>query len=290
MKARPDCIVCMFQQALKTARVVSASEEEHLRVLSRIAELVAAPDLEQTPAALSKPAYEAVAEITGHSDPYRDNRRETNRLALRILPRVRALVGASPNPLQTALQAAAAGNVIDQGIGHRFDIEKDVEKIMTIDFAVNAIDDFRTELQPGRKLLYLGDNAGEIVLDTLLVEQLLARGVDVTYTVKSGPIINDALRGDAEEAGMTDLVRVIETGSNDIGVNWNNVSAEFKEAFDEADVILGKGHGNFETCNDRPENIYFLLKAKCAMVARELGVQLGDLVFKRANQQSAGSA
>ena len=79
---------------------------------------------------------------------------------------------------------------------------------------------------------------------------------------------------------MTDVVRVIETGSDDIGINWDNTSEEFKSVFLGADVILSKGHGNFETCDTRSENIYFLLKAKCQMVANALGVEQGDIVFK----------
>jgi len=110
---------------------------------------------------------------------------------------------------------------------------------------------------------------------------MLDAGMSVTFTVKSGPVINDATMADAESVGMTDLVPVMETGSNAIGVNWNNCSDEFRAVFEAADVVVSKGHGNFETCNDRPENIYFLLKAKCPMVADELGVQVGDIVFKR---------
>lgn len=83
---------------------------------------------------------------------------------------------------------------------------------------------------------------------------------------------------DAKVAGLTDLVQVIETGSNDIGVNFELASDEFRKAFEVADLILAKGHGNFETCSDMPFDIYFLLKAKCAVVAREVGVKIG--VFK----------
>jgi uncharacterized protein with ATP-grasp and redox domains len=103
----------------------------------------------------------------------------------------------------------------------------------------------------------------------------------VTFAVKSGPIINDATMEDARQVRLTDLVPVIETGAGDIGVEWANVSDEFRRAFETADVILSKGHGNFETTEDRPENLYFLLKAKCEIVARALGVTLGDIVFAR---------
>ena len=80
---------------------------------------------------------------------------------------------------------------------------------------------------------------------------------------------------------MTDLVEVIETGSDDIGVNWQAVSDEFLTHYDEADIIISKGHGNFETTDDRGSNSYFLLKAKCRIVAEQLGVNLGDVVFHR---------
>lgn len=283
MKARPDCIVCMFRQALNTARLVSDDPGVHLAILQGVAARVSGLSLDRTPANLSQPCYEVVSAVTGVADPYEEQKRESNRMVLELLPEIRAAVAGSADPLDAAIHAAAAGNIIDLGIGHEFDIRKDALAMLKQGFAVNAVEEFRAELRPGRKLLYLGDNAGEIVFDTLLVEMLTGYGVDLTYTVKSGPIINDATMQDARDVGMTGLARVIETGSADIGVGWRNVSDEFRTAFETADIILAKGHGNFETCNDRSENIYFLLKAKCTMVAQELCVTLGDIVFKHSS-------
>ncbi len=280
MKTEIDCVVCLFRQALNTARLATDDKDLHFQVLARLGEQVAALSFDDTPAGSSKPAYELVAEITGVRDPYKQQKRDTNQAASRLLPKLQAIVDASPDALDAALHASVAGNIIDLGIGHSFDIAADTLKIMDQKFACSAIEDFRTELRPGSRLLYLGDNSGEIVFDTILVTHLLSKGVAVTFVVKSGPIINDATMEDAVESGMTGLVKVITTGSDDIGINWDNVSTEFHEAFDEADMIVSKGHGNFETCNDRPGNIYFLLKAKCAMVANELGVEFGDIVFK----------
>jgi uncharacterized protein with ATP-grasp and redox domains len=118
----------------------------------------------------------------------------------------------------------------------------------------------------------------------VLVEQLLDRGIKVTFVIKSGPIINDATLEDAQFAGISALCPVIETGSNDIGVGWANVSASFRRHVRKADIILGKGHGNFETCFGKRGNYYFLLKAKCDIVAAELGVKNGDTVFKHARK------
>lgn len=290
MKAKADCILCLFNQALNTVRFVTRDPAVHERTLRRVAAETARQTLNQTPTALSQHVYRIVSEVTGIKDPYARQKHETNRIALRLLPEIRRMVARSRDPLDAALHAAVAGNIIDLGIGHKFDLDKDIHRLMKVPFAVSAIRDFRKELRPGRKLLYLGDNAGEIVFDTLLVQQALAAGMDVTYTVKSGPIINDAMMQDADVAGMTALCRVIETGSDDIGMNWKDTSAEFRKAMKSADVIVGKGHGNYETCDDRPENFYFLLKAKCAVVAAALGVKHGDLVFARkARSQESGA-
>jgi len=281
MKARPDCVLCLFKQALNTVRFVTSDPRVHERVLRRVAAETSRQRLSQTPTALSQHVYRIVSEVTGVKDPYRKQKDETNRIALRLLPTLRRKVRRARDPLDAALHVAVAGNIIDLGIGQKFDIETDIHRLMRQPFAVSVIRAFQKELRSGRRLLYLGDNAGEIVFDTLLVEVLLARGVHVTYVVKSGPIINDATLADAKTAGMTRLVRVIETGSNDIGIQWKNTSGEFRKSFMSADVIVAKGHGNFETCDDRPENLYFLLKAKCDVVAAALGVKTGDLVFAR---------
>lgn len=280
MKAQPDCIPCMFRQALNTTRLVTDDSSQHIDVMRRLAERVASLSLQTTPAALSQPAYEVVSAVTGVADPYRELKMDTNRIALKILPDIAEAVALSPDPLDAALHAAAAGNIIDMGIGHAFDIERDVLAMLKQPFAVTAIESLRSALHPGCNILYLGDNAGEIVLDQLLIQALQKAGAEVTFTVKSGPVINDATLEDAQQVDMVALCRVIETGGSDIGVNWNNVSSEFREAVKKAELIIAKGHGNFETCNDRPENFFFLLKAKCDMVATELGVALGDIVFK----------
>jgi uncharacterized protein with ATP-grasp and redox domains len=287
MKAKPDCVACMFRQALNTARLLTNNLDIQLRILRKVAASVNKVSLKKTPAELSKPVYLIVAAITGKKDPYKKLKQETNKAALSLLPELRKFAKNSHDPLDAALHVAVAGNIIDLGIGQSFDFNRDIKEILKImrqQFAISSLRDFRKDAGRGRKLLYLGDNAGEIVFDRLLVEQLLSMGTEVTFVIKSSPIINDATIRDAKIAGITKLVRVIETGSNDVGIDWNHVSAEFLKSVKKADVILAKGHGNFETCDDRPENFYFLLKSKCEIVSRELGVKLGDLVFKHVHR------
>lgn len=286
MKTTLDCIVCLFHQALNTSRFVTKNRKTQQKILEEVARYVARGiSMDQPPAAMSKPVYGIVARVTGIRDPYRTQKRETNKHAMEMAPGLHKVIGKAKDPLDSALRVAAAGNIIDLGIGHKFNLDTDIHRIMHMPFAIQALRDFRRELKPGRKLLYLGDNSGEIVFDALLIEHLLKYGIDITFAVKSGPIINDATMEDARAVGMTKLVRVIETGGNDVGIDWRNVSKEFLRSYKSADFIIGKGHGNFETCNDSPGNFYFLLKCKCEMVAAELGTKLGDMVFlhKRIN-------
>jgi len=284
MKAQPECIVCAFRQALNTARIVSRDPRIHAAVLARLASRTRLTDLRQTPAGLSQTVYRTVTEITGNKDPYTRIRRDTNRAAMKLLPQLLRFIRSSRDPLKTACKLAVAGNIIDLGIGHGFDLARDVRAILKRDFTIDAYDDFKRELKPGRRLLYIGDNSGEIVFDRVLIERLTAAGVHTTFVVKSAPIINDATLTDARMVGMTRIVPVITTGSDDIGIYWPRVSAEFKRALRAADFIIAKGHGNFETCVGRRGNYYFMLKAKCDVVAAELKVQLGDLVFAHHNR------
>ena len=279
MKATPECMACLFRQALNVGRIVSTDQPLLARLLRRVAAYAASASLDQTPARFSQPVYRFAAELAGVADPYREQKRATNAAALALLPRVRALVASAPDPLERALHAAVMGNVIDFGIHASVDVTSAILDVLERPFALTVYDRFRTRLGPGRNLLYLGDNAGEIVFDRLCVEHLLETGTEVVFAVKSGPILNDALREDAEAVGLADLVRVIETGGADIGVDWASVGAEFRAEVARADVILAKGHGNFETCCDRAEPFFFLLQAKCPVVADELRCRVGDLVF-----------
>jgi damage-control phosphatase, subfamily I len=280
MNARPECIACLFTQALNTARMASTDPLLHVRVLKEVAAYVSTrAHLNQTPAALSQPLYELVSRLTGVSDPYAAKKSETNEIALELLPAIEPFLAAAVDPLDAALHAAVAGNIIDFGIGHSFDIRKDILPVLTQPFATEALEDFRAELMPGRRVMYLGDNCGEIVFDSLLVREILKTGARVTFAVKSGPIINDATMADARQAGLTDLVPVMETGVNDVGTVIERCSPAFRREFEQADLIVAKGHGNFETCNDTHGNFYFLLKIKCQVVAQELGIPAGQIVF-----------
>jgi uncharacterized protein with ATP-grasp and redox domains len=282
MKATPTCVPCYLKQALAAARQVTDDPQEQRRVLNEVARLLPRLSLEDTPAHNSTYALWRAQELLGCSDPFLSQKRHYNELALRMYPELRSMVEASSRPLRTAVRVAAAGNVIDLGIlgGGEVDVVGFLNEVVREGFAVDDCPVLEERLATATELLYLLDNAGETVFDRVLIEELSARGAEVTAVVKGQAILNDAIMEDAEFAGLDRVCRVVTNGSPMIGTELASCSEEFRGLFLEADLVLSKGQANFETLNETSRPILFVLKAKCPEVARELGVGLGDVVAK----------
>lgn len=276
MRSYPDCVPCILDQGLRAARIATDDEKIHEEVLRRILARLQDVDLSLPPAVNSMIAYEAVAEVTGNSDPFRAKKREHNDIALAMEEELDKIIEAAPDKLRAALQLSAAGNVIDMGVLKSFDIKDAVHDVLEQGFAADDYPELVESISRAEEILVVGDNAGEIVFDKPLVRKLAERA-RVCYAVKEAPIINDATVEDAQYTGMDRIATVVTTGANTIGAPAPLVSKEFCQLLDRAGLIIAKGQGNFETMDEFPHDIFFILKAKCPAVARELGVGLNDV-------------
>jgi len=162
------------------------------------------------------------------------------------------------------------------------DIEQIIKNCLTKDFDKSQLNEFRDYVQQAQKILYITDNAGEIVFDKLLIEQLPLE--KVTVAVRGKPIINDATIEDAKFVGLTEMVEVIDNGSDAPGTILKTCSENFKEQFNSADLIIAKGQGNYETLSESDKNIFFILKVKCPVIARNIGCQIGEMILKKTNK------
>ena len=282
MKTSIDCLPCFVRQTLDAARRATHDPAVHEALLREVLRWMSEMDFSISPPELAQRIHRRLRKITGVEDPYQEEKKAHNRLALECIPDLEKTVQQSDDPLLTATRISIAGNLIDLGAKSGL---KDTEILDAIEHAtrhplVGKTDPFRTAIQQAESILYLADNAGEIVFDRLLIEQLGPERV--TVAVRGKPILNDATRIDAKTAGLDDLVRIIDNGSDAPGTLLNECSEEFKNCFEQADLILAKGQGNFETLSDDPHNIFFLLNVKCPVVANQTGVPVGtNLVWNK---------
>ena len=252
------------------------------RILDETARLIPDMPLSRTPPHTASIMYRKIAKITGIDDPFKEIKRQCTTAALDLYRELKRRVVEADDPLLAALQAAVAGNIIDFGVENHFDLESDLESLLDQSFAVCHYEEFKRELAAARQILYIGDNAGETVFDRLLIETL---GKPVTYVVREIPVINDATMEDAEAAGLPEVAEVISSGSTAPGNILPLCNREFLRRYEEADLIISKGQGNYEGLSEENKNIFFLLKVKCRVIARHIGIAEGSIILKK---QSAG--
>ncbi len=280
MKTYFDCIPCLVRQALDSVRLTTDDEDIIEQVMRRALSLACRMDLRQSPPAMAQKIHRLIRKLTGVHDPYLQMKNRFNKLALKMYPELKERIEASADPLETAVRLAIAGNIIDLGVDavlEESDVEKAITESLTEPLDMKALEEFSSATARANDILYLGDNAGEIVFDRLLIEQLPCE--NITFVVKAGPIINDATMEDAQIVGLTDIVKVIDNGSDAPGTILESCSRTFRRRFDEADLVIAKGQGNYETLSDVNKDIFFILRAKCPVIARHLGCKVGSLVL-----------
>ena len=281
MKTYFDCIPCLVRQALDSARLVTDDEALHERLLREVLQTASKMDLRQSPPAMSQRFHRLIRDLTGESDPYRQIKDWFNGFALGIYPRLKVRVRCSVQPMETAVRLAIAGNVIDMGV-HSYlnvsDVHDALEHALTSPLD-GDVEGFSEVVSDAEHILYLADNAGEIVFDRLLIEQMQMK--KVTVAVRGSPVVNDATIVDAQAAGLAERVEVINNGSDAPGTLLHECSEAFLRRFNNADLIIAKGQGNYETLSESEKDIFFALKAKCPLIARDLGCQVNSLVLRR---------
>jgi hypothetical protein len=228
--------------------------------------------------------HRIVREETGSPDPYAQIKRRSTEAALRLLPTARDRVAAAADPFDAAVRFAIAGNVMDFALSAAWNeerIEATFAEALTRPIVRSDVGRLKEDAGIAALILYIGDNAGETVLDGLLLERL-PRG-RVTYVVKGAPVVNDATREDALAAGIGEFARIVDTGSDAPGVILQDTSREFRDLFRLADLVIAKGQANYESLSGSREGVYFLTQVKCPVMARDAGASVGDWLCERSS-------
>lgn len=299
MRYQHDCLSCSKRQGNRIYNIALGGEpgssEHYCEELQQ--ELDAKIDAAEpglSPAQLSLMAIRTAQKYAGVEDPFIEQKKQNNKLALSLEPDLRQRIEASVDRLHTACQLAACGNIIDLGPADSFDINATIEKVLREGFQRDEYAAFVAQLdrihrrESTPKLVYCCDNAGEIVFDRLLIEELKRAypRLDVTAVVRGKPVLNDATMEEARAVGMHQVARVIDNGNDLLGTVMEFAGDELCEAFAQADLIISKGQANYETLSHQPELIFFILKAKCDVIAASLNVNLYDAVMTRSPYHS----
>ena len=233
-----------------------------------------------------------IKEASGVDDPYIQIKKDSNEAALSLYPELKKRVEGAGDPFREALLLSIAGNLIDYGAKADLDLDAALTEIMESTEASSGgaadklfrFSDFKAELEAAEDILFLGDNAGEIVFDRVFIETLRAEfpGKKISFAVRGGPALNDALIPDALDVGLDKVADIISSGCAAAGTILPKCSEDFIERLDKADLVISKGQGNYESLSGSSiEKIWFLFRIKCAIVAESAGGPEGKLVLKK---------
>ena len=271
-----DCINCMFKRYLNKIPDY-LSESERLEYMQMIYRLLGNASKEEGAPVLVHTIKQEMKRLYGIEEDYTQEKHYFNDMMLTKESDFESNVRNADDSLKCALQYSMTGNYIDFGSMNVVD-EQYLEKLLTTveERPINAetYDNMREDLFKADKLVFITDNCGEIVLDKVLIKTILKQypQVDITVLVRGGETLNDATMKDAEEVGMTDLVKVIHNGNDIAGTCLSKLSEEALQCLNESDLILSKGQANFETLRGCGKNIYYIFLCKCDMFAKRFSV------------------
>ena len=287
MKVTLHCAHCLLERAVNQTKLATQDPQLQMEVVAAMLDFLAEHfNEESVPSHIGTDRDLLVQQMTG-CDPYADLKRESNVMALGILGELKQLVEEADDSnarFRRATLIAAAANAIEFDVsGRDFSLDelRDIIDSVESDLAIDQVDEFRVLCENAREVLYLMDNAGEVVLDMILISEIKRLGSKVTAVVKGGPVLNDATMIDAEEIGLHESAdSVIDTGAAAIGVNLERNSEDFKTVFYSADIIVAKGMGNYESMTEfEPSSpVIHILRTKCLPVAMHVGTELNKNV------------
>ncbi|OHE54790.1 MAG: hypothetical protein A2027_02890 [Thermodesulfovibrio sp. RBG_19FT_COMBO_41_18] len=280
MRVHLDCFPCFLRQSIIALRLGTKDESLRETILKSTLDYIQNTDISKPPAYTTTFIHKKIRQMLG-IDPFKEIKSEYNQIALRLYPSLKTTIEKSPDPLWISTRLAIAGNVIDFGIFTSVDIEGAIRKALNNQLAVDDYSSFKNAISIADKILYLTDNAGEIVFDRLLIETLIQLGKEVKAVVKGSPVINDSTMDDAEESGLTEVCDVIDNGSEAVGTILEWTSSAFQKIFNDAQLVISKGQGNFETLIGAEKKIFFLFQSKCDVVSKELGLSTGSMLLKK---------
>jgi len=275
-----ECLICQVNSLGKRLEKFGIPRGKRDYIVSEILREIARIDLS------ASYSPEVTSNILGRLkkfsqvyDPYFEEKTKSNQQLLKRYDEFKARISSSEDPFDTAMRLAIAGNIIDFGPNHIFDIDGTLEKVLTADFGIDHSELLKERINDANTILYLGDNCGEIVLDKLFLETIAHP--NVWFAVRDKPVLNDVTAREAEDVGLNEVAHIISNGDDAPSTLLNRVSSGFLKIYNAADLIISKGMGNYEGLMfETDPRIFFLLTVKCSVISEKIGVPKGGFVVK----------
>jgi hypothetical protein len=286
MKIGVDCGYCLLHRGYKMIMRATEDKEKRIEAMKQLLSFLGEEyNSEAVPSILGTGRERVIRKITGCSDPYLELKRLANEKALKLLPKMEDYIDRAPEEerLRVASKIACLGNVIEYDVPNHSSNFLEALESLNQEFYIDDLGDLLKIISPGKWILYLTDNAGEIAFDKLVVRELRKLGGYTIVAVKGGPSLNDALIEDAELVGMFEEAdRIITTGIDGVGVNLEEASEEFKKYYYNVDLIIAKGMANWETLTEymAPTHLLYLFRTKCRPVAEGVKAPINRCIAK----------
>ncbi|MEW6011212.1 MAG: hypothetical protein CIT03_00830 [Methanobacterium sp.] len=282
MKVYYECASCFLRQSREALELATDDENLKIEITEKIIKLLSEEFKKGAPSnVIGTRMHRLIKDLSGNPDPYLQEKKRGNRIAEKFQEEVGYLLK-KDSSLINYIKVAIAGNLLDfAAMGVNFDPSAVILEKIAEPLIIDHSSYLEEALHEANSLLYLADNAGEIVFDKMLLEKLLEYNLDITVAVKEKPILNDATMEDALEIGLDRMVKVISTGTDSVGIIYSQISPEFKELVDGAELIISKGMGNYEGLTEMElgeKKVFCLLNVKCSAISRDIGAEEGSAV------------
>ncbi|MCI7644359.1 MAG: ARMT1-like domain-containing protein [Lentisphaeria bacterium] len=277
MRSRISCVNCILSNVLDLASRHIEDVAVQERFYRRVMAVAEGLDFSESPPEHARHLYRILRQELGGKDVYRQEKERSTNFALQLLPELYSRLAALPEDKQFEymVKMAIGGNIIDYGALKEVDfrrVRESLDKIAAAELSIEALELLEKKFAAAKRILYLGDNCGELVFDRLLLERYKEK---TTLAVRGFEVLNDATISDAAASGI-DFLPVIDTGDATPGVSLRYSSRKFIDALGGADLIVAKGQGNYETLEGSDLPIVFLFRVKCPVLRRHFNCRFGE--------------
>lgn len=285
MKADASCYLCCLKKTQSLLEQYKINSEEKIIISKRVCKFLADVSQETSAPEILKNCIDIANKYIDCNDAYAEKKYLYNKYLLDKEDKIITQIVKHENPEILALYYAVLGNYIDFGAldeVHTEQLENLLQTVNDINLDKKTVDKLFAQLSSAKNLVYITDNAGEIVLDKIFLKQLKSKYADlnIKIIVRGEPILNDATIEDIKTIGLDKLFKIIPNGTNIPGTSLKHISAEALSCINNADVIIAKGQGNFETLRGCNKNIFYLFLCKCKLFTEKFGVRQFTAVIK----------